>query len=147
MLMNIMQDRLELDSRLDELSRVQPWIDALADRYALADGTRFAMQLCMEEALANVVLHGYRNQPGRPIVIRTAIADGSFFFTIEDNAPPFTPPEATSPDDTADPATLESIQPGGNGLRLMRRFAGSIAYERISDGNRLTLGFPLPFQE
>jgi hypothetical protein len=25
----------------------------------------------------------------------------------------------------------------------MRRFAGSLAYERISDGNRITMSFPL----
>lgn len=144
MLMDKTQDRLDLDSRLEELSRVPPWIDALADRYGLAEATRFAMQLCMEEALANVVLHGYGNEPGHPIVIRSSIADGSLFFTIDDQAPPFAPPES-APANDATPATPDSIQPGGNGIRLMRRFAGSLAYERLSGGNRLTLGFPLPF--
>ena len=146
MLMDKTEDRLELDSRLDELSRVQPWVDALADRHGVAQDTRYAMQLCMEEALANVVLHGYQNQPGHPIVIRSSIADGLLFFAIEDQAPRFAPIDPDPQDDARPPASLDSIEPGGNGIRLMRHFAASVAYEELPDGNRLTLGFPLPSQ-
>ena len=146
MLMDKTQDLLELDSRLDELSRVQPWIDALADRHGVAQDTRYAMQLCMEEALANVVLHGYRNQPGRPIVIRSSAAGSFLYLTIEDQAPPFAPIDPEVQDDARPPASLESMEPGGNGIRLMRHFAASVAYEELPDGNRLTLGFLLPSQ-
>ncbi len=143
--MDIAQDRVELDSRLTELSRVQPWIETLADRHGFAADSRFAMHLCVEEALANVVLHGYRNQPGHPIVIRSSVSAGTLFFTIDDKAPPFAPVQPGPPNDATKPASLESIQPGGNGIRLLRRFAGSLLYERLSDGNRLTIGFPVPF--
>ena len=30
------------------------------------------------------------------------------------------------------------------GIRLMRKFAGSLAYQRLPGGNRLTIGFALP---
>jgi anti-sigma regulatory factor (Ser/Thr protein kinase) len=33
------------------------------------------------------------------------------------------------------------MTPGGQGLRLLYRFANSVEYERLADGNRLTLGF------
>jgi anti-sigma regulatory factor (Ser/Thr protein kinase) len=144
MLMDKTEDRLELDSRIDELGRVQPWVDALADRHGVAQDTRYAMQLCMEEALANVVLHGYRNQPGHPIVIRSSVADGILFFAIEDQAPPFAPIDPDPQGDARPPASLESIEPGGNGILLMRHFAASVAYEELPGGNRLTLGFSLP---
>ena len=133
-------ERLELDSRLSELTRVQPWIDALADEHGAAEDVRFAIQLCMEEALANVVLHGYRNEPGHPLVIQSSVSADTLFFTIEDEAPPFAPVNP-GPRDAA--SSLDSIQPGGNGIRLLHRFAGSVDYERCSEGNRLTLGFPL----
>jgi serine/threonine-protein kinase RsbW len=144
MLMESTQDSLQLDSQLAELSRVQPWIEALADQYAFGQDVRFAMQLCMEEALANVVMHGYRNEPGHPIVIRSSISAHALHFAIDDKAPPFVPAEPELRNDATASASLESIQPGGNGLRLLHRFAGSLAYERLSDGNRLTIGFPLP---
>ena len=139
MLMEEPLDRLELDSRLSELSRVQPWADALADRYGLAEDAHFAVNLCLEEALANVVLHGYQNEPGHPIVIQTSVSSGSLFFAIEDKAPPFAPVDPGE----AQPLDLDTMQPGGNGIRLIHRFAGSIAYERLPHGNRLTIGFPV----
>ncbi|MGA7106153.1 MAG: ATP-binding protein [Terracidiphilus sp.] len=141
------QNRLELDSRLSELSRVQPWVESLADRHGFEEEARFAMQLCIEEALANVVLHGYRGEPGHPIVIQASVSAGILSFTIDDNAPPFSPVGAGSQSDPTYEATLESIEPGGNGIRLLYRFAGSLAYERLSDSNRLTIGFPIPCKD
>jgi serine/threonine-protein kinase RsbW len=147
MLVENLQDRLELDSRLTELSRVPSWIESLADRLGFDQDALFAMQLCIEESLANVVLHGYRSHAGHPIVIRASVSEGILFFAIDDQAPPFSPVEPRALNEVREPATLESIQPGGNGLRLLHRFAGSLAYERLSGGNRLTIGFPLPFKD
>jgi serine/threonine-protein kinase RsbW len=137
------QDRLELDSQLTELSRVQPWIEAVADKHGFSEDARFAMHLCLEEALANVVLHGYRNEAGHPIVLQASVSGGTLQFAIDDKAPPFAPSEPAPPNDSARPASLDSIEPGGNGIRLLRRFAGSLRYERLPDGNRLTIGFPV----
>jgi serine/threonine-protein kinase RsbW len=141
--MGTLPERLELDSRLTDLCRVWPWTEAWASQYGLAEQTRFALHLCMEEALANVVLHGYQNEPGHPVVIRCSVADGWLAFTIEDEAPPFTPVDTdlSKPADKAD--DLELMEPGGNGIRLLYRFAGSLQYERLPSGNRLTIGFPL----
>jgi len=145
MLMDNPQDQLELDSQLTELNRVQPWIEALADLYGFSEDARFAMQLCVEEALANVVLHGYRSEAGHPIVLRASVSDGILFFVIDDKAsPPFAPTEPVPANGAAKPATLETIEPGGNGIRLLHRFAGSLRYEKLPDGNRLTIGFPVP---
>ena len=138
------QHRLDLDSQLTELSRVQPWIDALADRYSFAEDARFAMHLCVEEALANVVLHGYRSEAGHPIVLRASVSAGNLVFAIDDKAPPFAPTEPAFRNEATKPLSLDSIEPGGNGIRLLYRFAGSLRYERLHDGNRLTIRFPHP---
>ena len=137
------QDRLELDSRLTELNRVQAWVEMLADRLGLIEETRFAIQLCLEEVLANIILHGYREQPGHPIVIWSYVSGETVFFGIEDKAPSFNPLASSEYNTAAQPASLESMEPGGNGIRLMRRFAGSIEFERLEHGNRLTMGFPM----
>lgn len=79
-----LEDRLELDSRLTELVRVRQWIDSLADRLRLPEERRFVMQLCMEEALANVILHGYQGEPGHPIVIMTFVAAGTLSISVDD---------------------------------------------------------------
>jgi len=133
------QDRLLLDSQLTELSRVTSWVEILADRYGLTEDARFAVNLCLEEALANVVLHGYQNEPGHPILIQSFVANGSLFFAIEDKAPAFAPVDPGE----QKPVDLETMQPGGHGIRLIHRFAGSVAYEQLPDGNRLSIGFPV----
>jgi anti-sigma regulatory factor (Ser/Thr protein kinase) len=89
-------------------------------------------------------MHGYRNEPGHPIVMRASVSESELFIVIEDKAPAFAPVEPAPQGDATTPVSLESIEPGGNGIRLLYRFAGSLAYERFPDGNRLTIGFPFP---
>jgi serine/threonine-protein kinase RsbW len=137
------EDLLVLDSRLAELSRVQLWADASADRLGLSDKTRYAIRLCLEEALANVILHGYRSESGHPIVIRRWLSSEGLFFAIEDKAPEFAPDDEPPSNGSAESPTIESLTPGGNGIRLLRHFAGSLVYEQLGDGNRLTFGFSI----
>ena len=146
MIMDSPQDRLELDSRIAELARVQSWIEAVADRLGFTEKDRFAIHLCVEEALSNVIRHGYRSEPGHPIVIRSSVSAGSLCITIDDQAPPFSPTDSYSQQlsDLAEPVSLDSVIPGGNGIRLLHRFAGSLSYTRLPGGNRLTMKFMVP---
>jgi anti-sigma regulatory factor (Ser/Thr protein kinase) len=54
---NLEASRLELRGDLSELRRVAEWIKALALQALYAD-TLFAVQLCIEEAVANIIMHG-----------------------------------------------------------------------------------------
>jgi serine/threonine-protein kinase RsbW len=134
------QDRLVLNSQLAELSRAQSWAETLANRIGLSEKTRYAIRLCLEEALVNVILHGYKYEAGHPIVIRRWLSGDMLFFAIEDEAPPFAPDDTLPP---PEPSVIESLTPGGNGIRLLRHFAGSLVYEQLAEGNRLTIGFSI----
>ena len=54
---NLQANRLELRSDLAELKRLAGWIKAQAQQELSAD-TSFAIQLCLEEAVANIIMHG-----------------------------------------------------------------------------------------
>lgn len=132
-------DILSLRSEIKDLELVPAWLDHLAVLYEIPSKTQFAMNLCLEEVLSNIIRHGYKNQPGRPIVVKCSI-DGSSLpsFIIEDEAPPFNPvDEEEIPIEEA----LNGTRPGGLGLRLVRSFAIKLDYERTVSGNRLRLGF------
>jgi len=135
------QDFLVLDSKLTELSRAQSWAGAIGDRIGLDADMRYAVSLCLEEALANVVLHGYGNEPGHPIVLRSWLSGRTLSFAIEDEAPHFPSEEAPGLPEAYKPGSLESLTPGGQGIRLLRHFGGSLVYERLPEGNRLTIDF------
>ena len=137
--------RLTLTSQLDDLARVLPWLEVLANRYAVPPQTRFAIQLCLEEALSNIVRHGYRGRAHQSITVECAPpAAGELVFTIEDHAPPFDPLATPASDLAPAPQSIADLQPGDQGLRLMRNFASRLAWEPTPNGNRLTLAFNLP---
>jgi serine/threonine-protein kinase RsbW len=137
------QNLLVLDSRLVELSRAQSWAEAITDRLGISENTRYAIRLCLEEALTNIVLHGYRNEPGHPIIIHFKPSSDMLAFAIEDKAPAFNPVGTPPSTGNSELVNLEALKPGGNGIPLLRHFAESLVYERIPDGNRLTIGFTL----
>jgi len=137
--------RLTLRSQLEDLARVWPWIDALAAEYGIPADTRFKIDLCLEEALSNIVRHGYGGEPDHAItVVFDPEGESGLTFIVEDNAPPFSPlAEPGPPHPRAAPTSIDRIEPGGNGLRLLRKFAGSLSYERLPGRNRLTISFPV----
>ena len=90
-------ERLILRSSLPDLARIPPWLERLAAQYAIPDGAQFAMDVCLEEVLSNVIRHGYAGQPDRPILVQfSSPREGYFVFVVDDEAPPFDPLAATS---------------------------------------------------
>jgi serine/threonine-protein kinase RsbW len=131
--------RLNLQSRMSELARVPPWIERLATRHAIPDSMQFAMNLCLEEALSNVIRHGYSSKPDHAIAVQFASPRENYFvFVLEDDAPPFNPVD--SPELPA-VSSLDELRVGGQGIRLMRQFADALEYEPTPTGNRLSIGF------
>jgi serine/threonine-protein kinase RsbW len=133
------EEKLTLRSEIAELALVPPWIERLASEYGIPGETQFAMNLCLEEVLSNIILHGYGNEPDRSIVVRYAVAeDRSSTLIVDDEAPHFNPL-------TADPLpledTLQGTRVGGLGIRLLRSFANCIRYEPTPAGNRLSMVF------
>ena len=133
-------DRIVLRGELCEMARVPVWVEGLADRHAVDDATRFAINICLEEAVSNVIRHGYSGMADPPDVA-VELAEphtGFLLFTVEDGAPQFNPLDAPER-----PLLDEQGQMvvGGRGIGLMRRFADSLEYEATASGNRLRIGF------
>jgi serine/threonine-protein kinase RsbW len=137
------EPRLTIQSRLEDLALLWSWVESIAEEHAAPAQTRFAIHLCLEEALSNIVRHGYGGQPGRPIDVEFSSAPGELVFTVEDEAPAFDPLAYSGRDQDPVPPAGDSIPLGGQGIRLMRKFAGSLGYTRLVNGNRLTLRFPM----
>ena len=135
---NTREERLTLSSRMADLALVPPWIERLAAEYSIPGDTQFAMNLCLEEVLSNIIRHGYANTPDRPIVIRYTRQDSSSLLVVDDEAPPFNPLAAK---EIPVEESLEGLRVGGLGLRLLRSFATSLSYEPMPAGNRLRMTF------
>ncbi len=125
---------IELPARLDAVGDAGDWMAAWLARRAVPSETAFAMRLCLEEALANIAMHG--DKEGE-ISISASLAEepGRVVLSIGDDGQPFDPVTAALP---------EGQEIGGNGLLLLRRYCSDLDYRREAGRNQLTLGFSLP---
>ena len=91
---NLEANRLELRSDLAELKRLAGWIEAQAQQELSAD-TSFAIQLCLEEAVANIIMHGGGAKDDRlQIAIALERNGGTLVARIEDSGREFDPPNS-----------------------------------------------------
>jgi len=90
------------------------------------------VQLAAEEAIANIIAHGYRDAPGE-IVVRCTATDEMVEVGIEDSAPPFDPLSLPEPEITS---CIEDRSIGGLGIYLIRKLMDGIEY-RYEDGKNI----------
>jgi anti-sigma regulatory factor (Ser/Thr protein kinase) len=133
------ETRLRLGSRLSDIAYVHAWVERVASANGISPDLKFAMELCLEEAISNVIRHGYGPDANGTVTVQFAMPHkGSFVFEVEDHARPFNPLGA--PEIPALSLGRE-MRVGGEGLRLLRSFANMIEYVPMPGGNRLRIGF------
>ena len=121
-----------------EIERAAAWLTGLAERGLVPSGLLYDMQLCLEEALANIVMHGLEGVAEPRIRLRLTAQGRHLALEIADNGGAFD----VSTFAAAPPArTLEGAATGGRGIALMRQFSAGLCYAREADGNILTLRF------
>jgi anti-sigma regulatory factor (Ser/Thr protein kinase) len=129
--------RLVLHSDLAELKRLAAWIEGWA-RQGVSSDVSFAVQLCLEEAVANVIMYGGVSDARLKIVIEIERNDTTLVARVVDNGRKFDPTQAPPP---SMPTSLVEAKIGDLGIHLMRSFASGMHYERRDGCNRLTLRF------
>ena len=87
---NLEASRLELGGDLSELRRLAEWIKARTPQVLSAD-TVFAVQLCLEEAVANIIMHGGAKDDRLKIAIELERDGGTLVARIEDTGCEFDP--------------------------------------------------------
>jgi serine/threonine-protein kinase RsbW len=130
--------RLVLRSDVAELARLAGWIEGWAQRGALSPDVSFAIALCLEEAVANVIMYGGAADERLQIKVEVERDAGISTVRIEDNGRQFDPTQVPSPPVAT---SLEDAKIGNVGVHLMRSFASDMRYERRNGLNRLTLRF------
>lgn len=132
--------KISLSSRLPELRRLSTWIEDTAHRMSFTTDLAFALQLCVEEAVANIMMYG-GTQDRTLITIELKTAQDCLTAIIEDGMASFDPTLVTP---RIPPVSLEESQIGGLGIHLIRHYSSEMHYERCDDRNRLTLTLSHP---
>ena len=125
---------------MSELARAGEWLTEWAQRQALPEDVVFSIRLCLEEILANIVMHGF--SPGDHTISVGLHCEGSeALVTVIDDGKPFDPLAAAA---EIQGTSLADAALGGRGLILVKSYANRLAYGRDDGCNRLVMGFTLP---
>ena len=90
----------------------------------------------VDEAVTNIILHGYAGQEGM-VDVELERQGQALFVRLRDQAPLFDPTTIPSPDLSL---SLEQRRPGGLGIYLIRQLTDQIQYHSLAErGNELTL--------
>lgn len=146
------QVRIELRSNPLFLSGVRELVGAVAKRFGFPEEVGGQISLAVDEALCNVIRHGYQKQPDKPIWLSIWAEGGAWAggtpapsggtgderpdaikIVIEDEAQQVDPAQIRSRD-------LDEIRPGGLGVHIIQTVMDQAVYEkRPSRGMRLTM--------
>jgi len=115
------------------------WAQAWATAHALNQELGFALRLCVEEAVTNIVFYAYDGvEAANTVGVSAALGGGAVTLTISDLGRPFDVAAAADPGREGD---IQTATVGGRGIRLIRAFSDKTAYARVGPRNQLTLTF------
>jgi anti-sigma regulatory factor (Ser/Thr protein kinase) len=121
-----------------ELETLTRWIMRACSEARLSERTAFAVQLCLEEVVANILEHGKGSARAAGISARLERSESEITLDIEDDGGPFDP-NLIPPPPPSD--TLDTASVGGQGIHLVRQFSSRLEYDRSDGRNRLRLTF------
>lgn len=127
---------LHIAAELENLAGIRRFVEETALTLGVEPAVIPALQLAVDEAATNIILHGYQRRSG-PLEIELEPAGSDLVVYLRDEAEPFDPTTAPSPDLTL---PLEERAPGGMGIYLIRQSMDQISHRLTANGgNELTL--------
>jgi serine/threonine-protein kinase RsbW len=131
--------RREFSGSLAEIAAAARWVDQRASEQTLPPDKVYALRVCVEEILTNILRHGGTASP--KINLTVTVSPDRIVLVIEDDAEPFDV-SASTPRRVGQP--LEKAQPGGLGIQLIHSFADRLSYSRADEKNCAVVEFILP---
>ena len=134
-------DELTISANGDEVRRASDWLYAACRQHEVPEELVERLVLCLNEALANVIVHGGSTALSAPVklMLEVSVDDGcgKAGVTVSDAGVAFDP--LSVPARTL-PKTLEEASLGGLGLVMIRRCSDWLDYRKEHGHNHLTFG-------
>lgn len=136
--------RAELAIRADvgDARRAAEWLGAVALAHGVPAEHLVRLDHCLDEALANVIMHGGATARAAQVLLRFGVRRGRGGCTAEllvvDEGAEFD--SSTLPaEPRPKPASLAEADLGGLGLLMLRNFSDELTYRRSDGRNHLTI--------
>jgi anti-sigma regulatory factor (Ser/Thr protein kinase) len=124
--------RLVMPSDPRFLSIVRATIDGMAGTYGLSNEECVGITLAIDEALANVIRHAYKNRYDQKIEFECQVNDRQMEFTLLD--------QGEAPDLARICAgPMDDVALCGRGTHLIKAVMDEVEYNQVPEGNQLKL--------
>lgn len=119
--------------RIDEVTAIDRWVEAVGARWGESEETVFAARLCLAELAGNVLEHGpQRSDDDHVIIMLSRLSDGVGIEFLDSCA-------AFDPTATLVASGTPHTNDGGRGLKLLRAYANELSYSHDGTYNRVRL--------
>ncbi len=137
LIMDFQRKSLCLPAHIEELPKLQEYIEATCKENSLDDTIENRLQIAAEEVFLNIANYAYENDNGTismqfRYIPETHVLQSVFI----DSGNPYDPQLTEAPDLSEN---LDERQPGGLGVFLIKELVDSINYQRLENQNILTL--------
>lgn len=134
--MDIETGRVFHDVTVGDLGQIRRYVHDTAVANGCEAEAVDELIVAVNEAVVNIVRHGYQDQPGE-IEVTVGCGSDRVAVILFDSCPGFDPTQVPSPD-TSLPLAERPF--GGMGVHMMRTFCDELSYRRLPrGGNELTL--------
>lgn len=136
------QPTLEVPAKLEALGTISAFVVGQAHGAGLDEHAVWEVQLAVDEAATNIILHAYGDHDleGK-LWITVGQQDGMLEISLRDHGRPFDPESVPEPDLVS---PLEQRKTGGLGLYLMRKLMDYVVFQREAHWNTLRMKKRLP---
>lgn len=130
--------KLVLDSKFDEMERLESFIDELKQWTNFNDEDSSRIMLTLSEAVNNAIVHGNKENPEKKVTVMSRFdpENGILTISVEDEGDGF------NPNDIPDPLKEENLlNEGGRGVYLIEQYADDLQFSK--GGTKATITFQL----
>lgn len=129
-------DILVLDNDIQEMDKLEPFLNDFFDRNKLDMSLLPQMDLALEEAIANVIMYAYPEGQKGTVEIALEMKEGHLQTCVSDAGTPFNPLQQP---DAKLSSSIEERPIGGLGIHLIKEIMDEVVYQYKDGKNILTM--------
>ena len=127
---------MTITSRFENLAEVSQFARAAAINSGLSSGAADDVELAVDEAVTNVIEHGYQGNGNGLITVTCGRHSREFIVEIRDDGEPF---DSSAYRDPKTSGSLSERSIGGLGLHFMRKLMDRVEFHHGHGGGNLTI--------
>ena len=131
-----MKKELKLKNQVDELQRLNLFIEEICDELSLDMGLRLDLNLVLEEVVSNVIFYAYPEGTTADIELLAESDGKELTFVLSDQGKHFDPTAKEDLDTDVNPMNREL---GGMGIYIVKNIMNEVTYQRLEGRNLLTM--------